>query len=84
VDAFGHGRPDLAFPEDPARHPHTTDLAAAAIADGVSAVLFKLNRIAHDGRRPHHSPTGNQAKLQVRSPFRRAAPTTINADLLQS
>ena len=28
----------------------------------------------HDGRRPHHQSTGNQAKPQVRSPFGRAAP----------
>ena len=50
---------------------HTTDLAAASIADGGSAVVFKLNRIAHDGRRPHHRSTENQAKLQVRSPGER-------------
>jgi hypothetical protein len=49
VDAFGHGRPDLAFPENLARHLHTFDLAAAAITDSVSAVVFKLKRIAHDG-----------------------------------
>ena len=36
IDAFGHGRPDLAFLEDLARCLHTVDLAATAIADGVS------------------------------------------------
>lgn len=38
IDALGHGGPDLPFLEDLARCLHTIDLAATAIADGVSVL----------------------------------------------
>jgi hypothetical protein len=51
--------------------------ASRRLSSSISDPIRRLPPVAHDGRRPHHRSTGNQAKLQVRSPFRRAAPEWI-------
>src|ERR1019366_5777196 len=58
--------------------------ASRRLSSSISEPIHGLLPPAHDGRRPHRRSTGNQAKLQVGSPFRRAAPirdTSIDAVL---
>ena len=66
---------------EPGRLPHAAQSACfpqPALAPGAHGRPHRtrpeLPSPGHDGRRPHHQSTGNQAKPQVRSPFGRAAP----------
>jgi hypothetical protein len=52
-------------------------LARSRDSSSTGERIHRLLPPEHDGRRPHHRSTGNQAKLQVSSPCRRAAPTTL-------